>query len=333
MALFDDPNWPRANTLLIRTLLKSPPPPQAGVINGNTDATCNEEVKNCDITLVGVPWYRASLTRGRCDLAPTALRNALERFSSYDVEHQQDLRKLHIHDVGDLAVSEQTPASGFADVTRQLQSLSATSRITLALGGDNSILRPLMHASSAQLIDTGLITLDAHFDLRTTEQGLHNGNPVSALLQDGLPGRNIVQIGIQSFANAAHYARAAANAGIHVVTIERVRREGIGFIIDEALLRLAGLSRLVIDIDLDVLDRVWMPGAPGARPGGLTPLELADAVYRLGQEPRVVAAELVELDPSRDPDQTSVLSGARVLLAFLSGIASRTPEKVQHVTL
>ena len=49
----------------------------------------------------------------------------------------------------------------------------------------------------------GLITLDAHFDMRDTAQGLGNGNPVRALREDGLPGKNIAQIGLAPFANSA----------------------------------------------------------------------------------------------------------------------------------
>ena len=37
-------------------------------------------------------------------------------------------------------------------------------------------------------IEIGLITLDAHFDMRDLERGLGNGNPVRALIEDGLPG-------------------------------------------------------------------------------------------------------------------------------------------------
>ena len=61
----------------------------------------------------------------------------------------------------------------------------------------------------------GLLTIDAHLDLRSLDGGLSNGNPVRALLADGLPGGQIVQVGLQSFANSAAYAEVAREAGIH----------------------------------------------------------------------------------------------------------------------
>ena len=46
------------------------------------------------------------------------------------------------------------------------------------------------------------MTLDAHLDLRDLEGGQTNSNPIRGLLEDGLPGHNIVQIGIQAFVNS-----------------------------------------------------------------------------------------------------------------------------------
>ena len=69
----------------------------------------------------------------------------------------------------------------------------------------------------------GLITLDAHFDLR---DGVSNGSPVRRLIEDGLDPRRIVQIGIADFANSVAYARRAADYGITVIGLDDVRRRG-----------------------------------------------------------------------------------------------------------
>jgi arginase family enzyme len=57
------------------------------------------------------------------------------------------------------------------------------------------------------------ITLDAHFDMRDLDSGLSNGNPVRALLEDGLPGANIAQVGLASFANSRAMHEDAVEAG------------------------------------------------------------------------------------------------------------------------
>jgi formiminoglutamase len=74
---------------------------------------------------------------------------------------------------------------------------------------------------------------------------------------------------------------------------------------------------------VDVLDVTFAPGCPGARPGGMSPRQLAAACRAAGAHPRVRAADFVEVDPARDPSGTTVLNLATAFLAFASGVASR----------
>ena len=100
--------------------------------------------------------------------------------------------------------------------------------------------------------------------MRDTSQGLSNGNPVRALLEDGLPGANIAQIGLAPFANSAEMHRDAVDGGHLVVTIGDVRARG------HRSRRSAGrwtMSRhceaIVVDCDIDVIDRGQLPGRAG----------------------------------------------------------------------
>jgi arginase family enzyme len=89
------------------------------------------------------------------------------------------------------------------------------------------VTRPGVLGLGDTLAEIGLITLDAHFDMRDTGEGLSNGNPVRALIEDGLPGANIAQVGLASFANSAAMHRDAVAAGNFIATMGDVRREGI----------------------------------------------------------------------------------------------------------
>ena len=74
---------------------------------------------------------------------------------------------------------------------------------------------------------------------------------------------------------------------------------------------------------IDVLDRAFVPGCPGARPGGLTPYELQSAARIAGRDAKVLGIDIVEIDPSKDQNDLSALAGAQVLLAFASGMLRR----------
>jgi formiminoglutamase len=172
------------------------------------------------------------------------------------------------------------------------------------------------------------LTLDAHLDLRTLEGGLVNGNPVRALLDDGLPGRNIAQVGIQSFSNSFAYAQLAQERELRVIPIEDVHARGVEVVVSEALRELASRADAIyVDLDLDALDRASSPATAASRPGGMTPAQLRLAAKVCGRHPKVRAMDLVEVDPTRDVAEVTVMAAAACLLAFASGVLARTKER------
>jgi formiminoglutamase len=302
MSLHKDLNWPRASAWL------------AGETIGDPSGR---------LAVIGAPCALGSITPGRCDLAPAAIRKALERFSTYDLDSRLDVRFLRLQDKGDLDVAALSPEEALQPIRDAVAGSLKTAHAVVVLGGDNSITRPGCHALG-DLGRCGLLTLDAHLDLRHLDGGLNNGNPVRALLRDGLPGTHIVQIGVQSFANSGAYAQVARNNGIRVITARNALQRGIGYVMEEALLHLEReTDRIYVDLDLDVLDHVYSPATPGSRPGGLAPHHIRQAARLCGEHPKVKVLDLVEIDPTRDIADATVLSAAVCLLEFSMGVLRR----------
>ena len=275
------------------------------------------------IGFLGAP-LNCALTRGSFELAPDAIRQALTRYGTYDVEAELDVRWLKLRDLGNLDISNMTPEEACDPRAKAVTKSLAKDDAVVIVGGDNGVTRPGCLGLTEPIENIGLITLDAHLDLRDLDQGLMNGNPVRALLRDGLPGENIVQIGIQPFANSRPYAEVARQAGIAMVTTDKVRRRGLATIVTEVLADLSQrVSQIYVDIDLDVLDRAYSPATNGSRPGGLTPWELRTAVRLFGLNPKVCAMDLVEIDPEKDVADTTVFMAASCLLSFASGVLAR----------
>lgn len=282
------------------------------------------EAPGAPVALLGAPLAERSLTPGRCDLAPALLRATLRRLSSYDLETGLDLAGLAVHDSGDLPLRLVSPADAFEPVSAAMAELVARHHLTLLVGGNNAITRPAVHALDPSLAGVGLLTLDAHFDLRDTDCGLTNGNPVSALLEDGLPGRHIAQIGLQPFANTRRMHERASAAGIAVHSMAQVRARGLLAIVDAELARLSGLvDSIHVDFDIDVIARHEAPGAPGARPGGLTADEFFAAARRIAAHPKVRSVDLAEFDPALDVGNLTALVAARWFGDILAGFHSR----------
>jgi formiminoglutamase len=280
------------------------------------------------LAVIGAPLRLGSITPGRCDLAPAAVRSILRKFSCYDIESDVDLRLLAARDLGDLPLADLKPEDAFEPLRDAVRDALAGADAVAVIGGDNAVTRPGVHgvadAVPNSLENCGLITLDAHFDLRDLSNGLTNGNPVRALLADGLPGQNIVQIGIQPFANSQAYAQVASDAGVTVVTMSQIRAHGVERLLTESLDDLSErVERIYVDLDIDSLDRVFAPATPGSRPGGLTPYELRRAAWLCGAHPLVRAIDLVEVDPTQDVADATVMATASCLLSFASGVLAR----------
>ena len=274
------------------------------------------------VGLLGVPLAAGSVTPGSCDQAPLILRKTLKRIGRYDVETGREL-ETQIADRGDVELCGPTIEKATPKICAAISASAEAHALTLLVGGNNAVTRPAVLGLGGELKEIGLITLDAHFDMRDLDQGLGNGNPVRALLEDGLPGENIAQVGISSFANSRAMHEDAIEAGNLVVTIGDVRDGGIAHAIDRALDHVAHCDALVIDCDIDVIDRSQFPAAPGARPGGMAVHDFYYAVRRLASDPRVRIIDLTEWDPPLDSTDLSALTAARWVAECLAGYEAR----------
>ena len=288
--------WPRAATLLV----EAPIPERRSV------------------HLLGAHTYATSVTPRSATSTPAAIRGALERYSTYRFDDDVDLLDvLRLVDHGDIADPDTT---GTDALTATLQ---AEAGPWILLGGDNALTwRGLRALSHGDLSEWGLITFDAHLD---TRDGVSNGSPVRQLLAEGLPGANVVQVGLADFANSAHYARSAREAGITAMTRSRVTSVGVAQAVTEALaIAGAGGRPVYVDVDVDVCDRSVAPGCPAATPGGWSAEQLLTAVRVAAQDARVRAIDITEIDVARDSaDERTIRLAALLVLEAAAGLGGR----------
>ncbi len=296
----DDPLWPRASAWL-RPVGDGEP---AG-----------------DIALLGVPAHASSITPTGAHATPAAVRDALARYSTYSASTGIDVAALSAVDLGD--VREPDGADGEARVSAAAEAASEAFGLLIAVGGDNSITFPLMRGlAHGDLKGWGLVTLDAHHDLRDGES---NGSPVRRLIEAGLPGEHVVQIGIADYSNSAAYAGRARDLGITVMTRASLRHADLPETIAEAL-RIAGHGgrSVYVDLDVDVCDRAEVPGCPSAAPGGISAHELRAIARLLATDTRVRGIDITEIDATTDaPDGRTTRLAALLILEAATGFALR----------
>jgi len=277
-------------------------------------------LKQADIALLGFPVHKSSITPNSCHLAPKAIRSALARYSTYSASGDVDLRELKITDLGDVTGADSN--NGKKVIAKKVNGLLDKYGLLIALGGDNSITYTVASGLFGDLSKVGLITLDAHHDLR---DGNTNGSPVWRLIQAGLPGKNIVQIGISDFANSKEYSTRAKEAGIFVITRAQLRNKSIQDAMKQAFTHLGrNVDHIYVDLDVDVCDRSVAPACPAATPGGISADELRQAAFLAGANYKVRAVDITEIDPKRDSkDERTVRLAALLVLEIAAGYKTR----------
>jgi arginase family enzyme len=276
---------------------------------------------NADISVFGVPAHKTSISKTGAHKTPAAIRKALLRYSTYNATRRVDIATLKVKDHGD--VKSPDSLEGEQRTSSLAATASANTPLTVALGGDNSITFAVARGVfGADLSNAGLITLDAHHDLR---DGISNGSPVRRLIEAGLNPKRIVQIGIADFSNSAAYARRAQDLGIHVVPRSELRKRSIESIWAEAIsIAGAGGAGIHVDFDMDVCDRSVVPACPAAAPGGISADELRQFAYLAGYSSLMKSLDITEVDATADaPDGRTVRLSALVLLEAAAGLASR----------
>jgi formiminoglutamase len=271
--------------------------------------------RRVDLALVGLPTHETSLSATNAHLTPAAVRAALRYYSEFTD------RPLGIAfgDFGD-AVDPDGDESAAIEFVR---AAASSSRLVIALGGDNSATVPTALGVWGSRIGTaGMVTLDAHHDLR---DGRSNGSPVRRLVEAGLAGERVVQVGIADFANSADYAARAADFGITVVRRGALLSRPIADVVAEALEIAASAGGPVhVDLDVDVCDRSVAPACPASVPGGIAAHELRAAARVAGAHPAVESIDLVEVDSSIDAaDGRTVRLVALCVLEAAAGLTER----------
>ena len=303
----DDPRWPRASAWLADSTAAHH---ARLATHGSPHAA-----RRPDLVVLGVPAHRTSISPTGAHATPGAVRAALARYSTWTASTGTDLADLAVLDLGDIEDPDGPDGErATAAAVRQFPEVPV-----VALGGDNSITYAVAHGAWAD----GLVTLDAHHDLR---DGTSNGSPVRRLIESGLDGRRVVQIGISDFANSREYAARARDLGITVIHRDVLDVRPMADVMAEAL-DVAGAgqdARIHVDLDVDVCDRSVAPACPASVPGGISAAQLRAAARAAGADPRVVGVDITEVDATADaPDQRTVRLAALCVLEVAAGVTAR----------
>jgi arginase len=218
---------------------------------------------------------------------------------------------------------------------RALKSLDEGA-LPLMLGGDHSLAAGSVAASADWLHRTaskplGLVWVDAHGDMNTpatTESGNVHGMPLAALLGQepvelasigSMPSvlpQHTVLVGIRNLDQREKDQIRAS--GVHVFTMKDIDRDGIASVAERALALAAyDTGGIHVSFDMDVCDPAIAPGVGTPVKGGFDYREAHLIMELVADSAKLVALDLVEVNPTLDIRNTTAEFGTELALSAL----------------
>lgn len=283
-----------------------------------------------DVGIVNAGLSATSIMPTSCYAAPDSFRLSLPGFTTYTPDFDVDIQSMRVRDLGDIAMPVMDPMGAIRRIEDTVAALRQRSDdyFLVLLGGDHAVTAPAARAFARTHPGErfGLLHFDAHNDVRVMDHGPTNGTPVRQLLESGLGyhGENLVQVGIHGFMNASYYKRWVEGQGGTIFTGRQCRKVGIETVVEEALsIAGRGVDSIYVTIDVDILESAYAPGTGAATAEGIHPMDLYEALFTLGQHPKVGAIDFVEHDPARDVGNITGRHVTTSVLTFLSGLFLR----------
>jgi arginase family enzyme len=138
-----------------------------------------------------------------------------------------------------------------------------------------------------------------------------------AVLQGFIDPERTVQIGIRGRSNFLW--EFSHDSGMTVITADEVHTKGVDHAIARAR-EIVGDGKAYFSLDVDALDSSVMMGTTGPEPFGLSPRQVRDIILGV-RNLEFIGADMVELNPNRDPDGRSGHLAAALFFELLSLLA------------
>jgi guanidinobutyrase len=285
-----------------------------------------ESAEGLDVAFVGVPFDIGTSNRPGARLGPRQIRAESCLIRPYNMATRAaPFDSLQIADVGDVAINTFNIEASMEIIERFYRELSSHECKPLSLGGDHTIVLPILRALAAKHGPLGLVHVDAHADVNDTMFGerITHGTPFRRAVEEGLvEGKRVVQIGLRATGYAADDFDWPRAQGFRVVQAEDCWHRSLAPLMGEVRSQL-GSGPVYLSFDIDGLDPAFAPGTGTPEIGGLTSIQGIE-IIRGCRGLDLVGGDLVEVSPPYDPSGNTALLAANLLFEMLCVIPGVT---------
>ena len=279
--------------------------------NVETFIGCESSFEEASVVLYGAPFDSTTSFRPGARFGPSAMRHESFGLETYSPYQDKDLMDISVFDSGDLELCFGSSEMALSDIEKRAAEILKAEKVPLLLGGEHLVTLAAVRAVVDKYPDVHIIHFDAHADLRDDYLGAKLSHAcVLRRCYELLGDNRIHQFCIRS-GEREEFQFAAQHTDFHPFTFDGL---------EEVVKRLKEKKVPVyFTIDLDCLDPSVFPGTGTPEAGGVSFLELLEAIRTVSQT-NVVGADVNELAPMLDTSGVSTATACKVLRELLLAI-------------
>ncbi|MFT7601869.1 MAG: guanidinobutyrase [Acidimicrobiales bacterium] len=276
-------------------------------------------VADLDVAVVGVPLDIGTSNRPGARFGPRGIRSESVLLRPYNMATRAaPFDSLAIDDVGDVATNPYNLLDSVDRIAEYFRGLLANDLMTVTMGGDHTIVLPILRAIAEKHGPVGMVHVDAHTDINDEMFGekIAHGTPFRRAAEEGLldPSR-VVQIGMRGTGYAADDFDWSRDQGFRVVQVEECWHRSLIPLMEEVRQQVSG-GPAYLSFDIDGLDPSVAPGTGTPEIGGLTTIQGLE-IIRGCRGLDLVGCDLVEVAPAYDTTGNTSLLAANLLYEML----------------
>ncbi|MDI6850892.1 MAG: arginase family protein [bacterium] len=246
------------------------------------------------VKIIGLPYEGAENFQPGVQLAPAYIRWAYDSIEWYSIYQEEPVPEFE--DLGDFYFYSKESPEDFVRKALNLLNKLKLEPPFIALGGDHFISYPVVKYLHDKGFEFTIIHLDAHLDRRDSFMGNKLSHAtVIRRIEEIVGAERVITLGYRSFFP------------------EEDLKRGEPFRVLEPLCKILEEEKgpFYLTLDLDVLDPSIMPSVSNPEPLGISFKELLESLKLI--KGKLLAMDIVELDPLLDPTRSSAILSAEIL--------------------
>ena len=278
-----------------------------------------ESPAGIDVGFIGVPLDIGTSHRPGTRFGPRQIRAESALIRPYNMATgAAPFDTLQVADLGDVAINTYNLQKSVDIIEQHYRPIVEAGCKPLTLGGDHTIVLPILRAIAAQHGPVALVHVDAHADVNDDMFGerIAHGTPFRRAVEEGLLQCDKVwQIGLRGSGYAAEDFDWPRQQGFTVVQAHEVWYQSLAPLMQRVREKI-GNAPCYLSFDIDGIDPSFAGGTGTPEIGGLT-VPQALEIIRGCRGLNLVGGDLVEVSPPYDTTGNTALLGANLLYEML----------------